>query len=85
MEASVCLVTYVAMRIDFPASCLHDHLQRDMNEGTVTLLETVSAMQRMASAIVEVKGGAAGSLPSYTSYSHAPVAPPLGVVGIYLF
>jgi hypothetical protein len=70
------------MRIDFPASCLRDHLQGDMEEGTVTLLKKVSAIQKITSAIMEVEGGAVGSLPSY---SHVPVAPPLGVVGVCLF
>jgi hypothetical protein len=70
------------MRIDFSASCLRDHLQGDMHEVTITLLKKVSAIRKMASTIMEVKGGAVGSLPSY---SHVPVAPPLGVVGVYLF
>jgi hypothetical protein len=67
------------MRMDIPASCLRDHLQGDMDEGSVALLKRVSAIRKMASAIMEVKGGAVCSLPSY---SHVPVAPPLGVVGV---
>jgi hypothetical protein len=60
------------MRIEFLTRFLLDHLQGDMVEGTVNLLKKVSAIRKMASAIIEVKGGPIGSLPSY---SHVPVAP----------
>jgi hypothetical protein len=71
---------YLATRIDFPASCLRDQLQGDKDEGTVTLLKRVSAMRKMASAMMEEKGGVVGSLPFY---SHVPIAPSLRVVCLF--